>query len=151
MKTIEKVERVVIKYVAEDGTEFEDKFECESYEKYCQCDLVDLLKPYMVFNNEAEKSIRDMKTPISAYILCIKEMPGSLEKFLEKYMQVKNLQIVPIPRKIFSPTLYYYNDNGLYDGWFVGWERVGTEEQLTQKIKQTEYDLEQLKKLNKRA
>ena len=105
----------------------------------------------MVFNNEAEKSIRDMKTPISAYVLCIKEMPGNLEKFLEKYMQVKNLQIVPIPRKIFSPTLYYYNDNGLYDGWFVGWERVGTEEQLTQKIEQAKYDLEQLKKLNKRA
>ena len=147
MKEVIKSQKVIEKviYIAEDGTEFKDKYVCEVYEKYYKYDILDLVKDYIIFDEKAKKAIMKNKTPICSYAVCLKKLPDDMIDYIEMYMKTHHgaEDLIPICSKTGENKLYYCNYceamNGGY-GW-NGWESLGTRSQIEAEINRKEKQL----------
>lgn len=147
MKKVIESQKIVEKviYIAEDGTKFEDEYICEVYEKYYNCDILDLVKDYIIFDEKAKKAIMKNKTPISGYAVCLKKLPNDMIDYIEMYMKNHHgaEDLIPICSKSGENKLYYCNYceamNGGY-GW-NGWESLGTRSQIEAEINRKEKQL----------
>ena len=145
-KVIEKqkiVEKVI--YIAEDGTEFKDKYVCEVYEKYYKYDILDLVKDYIIFDEKAKKAIMKNQTPIGGYAVCLEKLPNDMIDYIKMYMKTHYgaKDLIPICSEFGKNKLYYCNYreamNGGY-GW-NGWESQGTRSEIEAEINYKEKQL----------
>lgn len=145
---MEKVSKTVVEeevYVAEDGSEFDNKYECEIYEKYYKRDILDLVKGYIVFDEKGKESVAKSETPYGSYAVCLEQLPHEIAYYIETYINMhhKAKDLVPFCGKYDKNELYVcdYSEamNGRY-GW-NGWKSLGTKREIEAEINRKERHL----------
>lgn len=152
IKTKTVVEEEV--YVAEDGTEFNDEYDCETYEMYYKRDILDLVEGYIIFDEEAKERIAENRTPVGCYAICLKQLPERRIYYIQMYIKAHYgaTDLIPFCGKYEENVLYYcdYSEamNGRY-GW-NGWVSLGDKSDIEAEIKRKEKHLAILDSLLKK-
>lgn len=144
---MKKVERVVeYIYVAPDGRQFDNEYDCMAYEAYYKKDFLELIEDYVILEEKAKEEIRARRTPIHTYALCVKEMPESLKRYVRIYANTYPVIRNPIPicDCLFTPSLFYYSYSEYGSD---GWKNLFDVEHLEKQVKFYENGIEMFKKL----
>lgn len=138
-------------YVATDGREFVNRKSCEVYEKYCNNTIYDVLKDYVVTDEENIKAMKNNEFAKFSYMLILKKVPEDICQYIrlvdksDSYFDVDNYYSMPC--------LYYNDWTSAYNGSYSrnGWGRISNEEDLIEEIEKLTERLEILRNFAKKA
>ena len=149
MKTI-VIETVVKElYEAEDGKQFDNKTDCEIYEKYYKISLKDLLSPFLSFDNWEEPFtdgncfvFKEIPEEILLFIRII--FPRSGSNFVFAYKKESwRLEEKDI-------LLFYYDITEIMNGYGNAyWRFIGTKKSLNAQIKFCRKRIEEIENFEK--
>lgn len=144
MKKVEKVVEYV--YVAPDGRQFDNEYDCMAYEAYYKKDFLELIKDYVILEEKAKEEIRARRTPIHTYALCVKEMPESLKRYVRIYENTYPImgKSIPICDCLWTPSLFYYSYSEYGSD---GWKNLYGKDYLEKQVKFYEKSLAMFKEL----
>ena len=125
-------------YISEDGREFDNMHDCETYENFMGKSIYDVLKEYITFLDD--KTPLEMKNNIISefiYIIVNKPIPSNIKKYIEIIEKGSGKSSIPLtPQCIEYPTLFYNDWSGAYNGGCCyGWKNIGSQEQLEKDVK----------------
>lgn len=119
-------------YIANDGKKFDTEIECLAYEKYYPKTIYEVVKDYIVTNEETLEAFKRNEIPTQAYVIVLKHIPNDIRAYA-KTIEVGrcNKSGLPYNYKEYDYPCLFYNDwSAAYNGFSnasVGWKRMGTE------------------------
>lgn len=141
MKIVEKVKVTQKVFVANDGREFDNEYECKVYEQFAPQSVYDVVSKYVSFyDDEVVEAFKRNEIPQFAYLLVKERIPKEVIKYCDLITRYEeNLPNIGVWQGN-VPTLFYNDYSNAYNGSFAdnGWKRIGNYHDIEEKIKQYE-------------
>ena len=118
-------------YIANDETIFYNQEACEIYEKYSPLTLYDILKEYCEIEEEDIEDYKNNEIPKNSYLIVNSNMSKDKYRYCNIIEKI-HCGISCFKKENTCPTLYYNDYDWCYG--YKGWKRIGTEEEIKEKV-----------------